>query len=266
MISDSTSTTPPILFGSQLLKKLFPRDNVRAPNDTDYIVFSREKARTEKLANGHVVEYHYLPLAPRTREMNADEFYTLKCSHADRDIHWSKTMSDIRFMQMKGCNLVPSFFNELRSFWNEHHGINKRTDFGVMNKTEFFKDNVKRKKNHDELHLLLQPSPSYLKIVDNINNNGVTPLEEKFNTLSVQEKNDVAAEEAFVIALERYTSKHSASELSSYHMAQRDLVTRLHPLWLADYVIQNWNNTFWTASKTSLSLFNKYKELFKDNA
>ena len=239
-----------ILFGSTLIKKLFP--DFRTPNDIDWIVFDPDESKRTDTGSC-IEEFHYLPLAPRNREMNPDELYTLKVSHATRDIHWSKTMSDIRFFQMKQCKIIPSFLSELRDYWNTVHGPNKRTTFTA---NDFFKDNVKRKLEHDAVHKLLNPIPSYLKIVGS--DNGVAPLESKFFGLSNDcERNEVAFEEAFVIGLERYLD---LPERKAYHIAQRSLVTRLHPLWIADYIILNWNLVFWDAGNAG-SLFEKYKEL-----
>ncbi len=245
-----------IKFGSVLIKSMFP--DFRKPNDIDWIVFNKSESRSIRHDNGSIEEFHYLPLAPRDREMNADEIYTLKVSHAIRDIHWAKTMSDIRFLQMKNCQIVPGFLFDLREFWNEFHGKNKRGSFDVKTKEDFFKDNVKRKISHDGLHCLLNSAPSYLKIVDP--ENGVTPLEDKFLDLTKQEKINVAFEEALVIGLERY---RNYPERKAYHFAQRDLVTRLHPMWLADFVIENWNSVFWNAGNATF-LFEKYCDLRKE--
>jgi hypothetical protein len=104
---------------------------------------------------------------------------------------------------------------------------------------KFFEDKVRRKVNHDEMHLLLNPSPTYKKI---INGDEVTPIPEKFLSLSDIEKNELIFEEAFVIAIERFPN---SPDRVAYQFAQQALVTRLHPVWLADYVIQNWNEKYW---------------------
>lgn len=234
-----------VLFGSSLIKKLFP--DFRDPKDTDWIVFDRSESGTVHTSDGFVEEYHWLPMAPRDREMTANECYTLKVSHATRDIHWSKTMSDVRFLQTKGCQIVPGFLSELREHWNVVHGPNRRTNFQVA-ANDFFKDNVRRKTEHDELHKLLSSSPSYLKIVDD--NNKLTPLESKFLALSTEDQFQVALEEALVIAIERYSNK---PDKQAYWFAQKDLVTRLHPLWLADYVVSNWSTLLWSLPNNNYS-------------
>ena len=95
------------LFGSTLIKKIFP--DFREPNDLDWVTNDKSKLKTSSRKE----EYHYIPNTP-DREMTADEIYTIKVSHAIYDIHWQKTMADIRFLQTKGCKLLPDFLIELR--------------------------------------------------------------------------------------------------------------------------------------------------------
>jgi hypothetical protein len=238
------------LTGSKLAKRYFP--DFREPHDTDWIVFDPEDVK--KTIPG-VEEFHLLPCSPM-REMTPDELYTVKVSHAVYDIHWDKTMSDIRFFQIKGCQILPGFLSELRAHWNVYHGPQKRTDFGI-DPTKFFKDNVKRVVPHDDLHVMLKDPPSYLKI---LNKGEIVPREEKFNNdLTLQEQLDIGFEESFVIALERFGS---VNNLSAYHKAQQALVTRIHPLWMADFIIQNWNKAFWTGGKGGC-LYKRYLELRK---
>lgn len=219
-------------FGSTIIKKHF--DEFRQPNDRDLITNSIDEFRKyKKKANEEV---YYIPFSPN-REMTPHEIYTVKVSHAIYDINWSKTMSDIRFLQMKGCRLYRPLFDQLREFWKIKHN-NKRQNFN-MDQTEFFNDNVKRKLPHDKLHEIFNPEPSYKKIV-----NGVKPDKKLFDQLSYNEKRDICNEEAYVVACERFIDKYPMAV--SYHMAQKLLVTKLHPEFIADFVINNWKNDFWT--------------------
>lgn len=232
------------LFGSQLIKKYF--SDFRTPNDTDWVTNIKENMRPSKIG---VEEYYYMPFSP-SREMTPDELYTVKASHAIYDIHWEKTMSDIRFLQKKGCQIVPDLFNQLRTYWEEIHGYQDRTDFEVE-EGKFFEDRVKRKLNHDDLHKIINPTPTYFKIIDN----GVNPNSKKFDNLTELEKKELMFEEAFVIACERY---YNLPPRKAYNRAQRILVTRLHPIWLADFVIQNWDKYYWN------SLNSKFYEIYKN--
>ena len=142
------------LFGSRLIKKYF--NDFREPNDIDWVTNDRKKIKKSIIGKE---EYYYIPDAP-DREMTPDEIYTVKVSHAIYDIHWRKTMSDIRFLQIKGCKIIPEFLESLRKHWDIVHGVQIRTDFEVK-PGKFFDDKVRRKLNHDELHKMINPIPTY---------------------------------------------------------------------------------------------------------
>lgn len=233
------------LFGSKLIKKYFP--DFREPNDTDWVTNDQSKLKPSKIGEE---EYYYIPNSP-DREMTPDEIYTVKVSHAIYDIHWRKTMSDIRFLQIKGCKIIPDFLQSLRTHWELIHGVQVRTDFEVE-PGDFFEDRVRRKLNHDELHQILNPAPTYLKIIDN----GVNPNSDKYYNLTQDERKEVLFEESFVIAIERFCK---SNDRMAYQVAQQTLVTRLHPVWLADEIIKNWNKWYWNPQNSKF--YNKYKKL-----
>jgi hypothetical protein len=234
------------IFGSHLIKKLF--DDFREPNDIDWV--TNDQTQLKKSIVGKE-EYYFIPFSP-SREMTADEIYTVKVSHAIYDINWKKTMSDIRFLQRKGCCVIPEFLKQLRDYWETIHGVKKRTDFEVK-PGKFFEDRVKRKVNHDDLHKLLNPNPTYLKMIVN----DVNPSPELFyKNLTDLERKEVLFEEAFVIATERFSQQ---PKKSAYNNAQQNLVTRLHPIWLADFVIEHWNDYYWNSSNSKF--YEQYKTI-----
>lgn len=234
------------LFGSQLIKKMF--SDFREPKDIDWVTNDVNKLKKSIIGQE---EYYFIPNTP-DREMTADEIYTLKVSHAIYDINWKKTMSDIRFLQMKGCKLIPDFLTQLRAYWETVHGVQHRTDFEVK-PGQFFDDRVKRKLNHDDLHKMLNPVPTYLKMIVN----DLNPSPEKFfNDLTDDERKEVLYEEAFVIAMERLGHLPTRA---AYNSAQQNLVTRLHPVWLADFIIEHWNDYYWNA--TNSKFYEQYKTI-----
>jgi hypothetical protein len=222
------------LFGSKLIRNYF--SDFRKTNDTDWVTNDQNEMLKSIVGEE---EYYFIPCTP-DREMSPDEIYTVKVSHAIYDIKWQKTMGDIRFLQMKGCKIIPEFLMQLREHWKTIHK-SRRTDFDVES-DQFFNDKVKREIEHDELHKLINPTPTYTSIVD-----GVIPSIDKYNKLSDSDKIELLFEEAFVISCERY-NQHP--DKYSYFLAQKDLVTRLHPLWMADIVIENWNKNYWNCSKS----------------
>jgi hypothetical protein len=220
----------------------------REPKDIDWV--TNDVTKLKKSIIGQE-EYYFIPNTP-DREMTADEIYTLKVSHAIYDINWKKTMSDIRFLQMKGCKLIPDFLTQLRTYWETVHGVQHRTDFEVK-PGQFFDDRVKRKLNHDDLHKMLNPVPTYLKMIVN----DVNPNPDKFlNDLTDDERKEVLYEEAFVIAMERLGHLPTRA---AYNSAQQSLVTKLHPVWLADFIIEHWNDYYWNA--TNSKFYEQYKTI-----
>jgi hypothetical protein len=220
----------------------------REPKDIDWVTNDVTKLKKSIIGKE---EYYFIPNTP-DREMTADEIYTIKVSHAIYDINWKKTMSDIRFLQMKGCKLIPEFLTQLRSYWETVHGVQHRTDFEVK-PGQFFDDRVKRKLNHDDLHKMLNPVPTYLKMIVN----DVNPSPDKFlNDLTDDERKEVLYEEAFVIAMERLGHLPTRA---AYNSAQQSLVTKLHPVWLADFIIEHWNDYYWNA--TNSKFYEQYKTI-----
>ena len=100
------------------------------------------------------------------------------------------------------------------------------------------------------MHQLLNPNPTYKKI---INGEEVTPIPKKFLSLCDNDKKELMFEEAFVIAIERFSNR---PDKVAYHFSQQALVTRLHPVWLADFIILNWNKHYWIP--TNSSFYKKY--------
>lgn len=236
------------LFGSKLIKKHFP--DFREPNDTDWVTNDESELKNSTRSE----EYYYIPNSP-DREMTPDELYTIKVSHAIYDIHWKKTMSDIRFLQMKGCKVIPEMLGELREYWVEVHGEQHRTDFEVE-PGNFFEDRVKRKLNHDDLHKMLNPNPTYQKMIVG----GVTPDPDRFYQLSEKDQKELMYEEAFVISIERFSNN---PDRLAYNKSQQSLVTRLHPVWLADFVIENWSKWYWNPSNSTF--YDKYIKIKNNN-
>jgi len=232
------------IFGSHLIKKYFP--DFRKPNDIDWVTNDANKLGKSIIGKE---EYYFIPFSP-DREMTPNEIYTVKVSHAIYDIHWKKTMGDIRFLQIKGCQVIPDFLSKLREHWVKIHGTQKRTNFEVE-PGDFFDDRLNRRINHDDLHKMVNPNPTYLKIID-----GVTPIKEKFYNLTESDKIEVLFEEAFVISLERYGYHPSRS---AYQLSQQSLVTRLHPVWISDIVIENWNKYYWNSMNSKF--YNNYNNL-----
>lgn len=237
------------LFGSTLIKKLFP--HFRKPRDYDHVTNDPRVSCTsieDKDRNISSVETYYIPCTPN-REMTADEIYTVKVSHAIYDIAWSKHMSDIRFLQLNGCKVDYVLLSELREFWKTIHTSSKHNRFDFSGKEDIFDDNLNRKQDHDSLHLIFNDELLFTKFCD-----GYIPNKYKWDALNAKLKKTVCLEEAYVIALERFFGKLPQQNFA-YHKAQRLLTTKLHPLFIADFVIENWCELY----RPEINFYDLYK-------
>lgn len=212
-----------ILIGSGAIKHWFP-DFPREPKDLDYI--GRGK-------NGNGVEYHDNDVFKYYGHsiMLPDDLYTLKMSHLFWNINWDKHMFDVQFLRNRGCKLKLDLFHLLYNYWNQVHGKNKRSDL-KMSAEDFFDNAVKCDYRHDDLHTLLNQTPTYMKVLIG----EVEVGEEKFNNLSFEEKCDLVTEEIMVMAWERYKGDH---RLAYSRMLKKFIISHA-PIWEAIFIIENY--------------------------
>ena len=192
-----------ILIGSSAIKHWYP-DFKREPKDLDYIVGEDEILPPK----GQNVEYLLNPILSNkwkhkdTKPLYPGDLTTLKASHLCWDINWEKHMFDLQFLLSKGWEIEEKLFWELYDYWNQFHSKNKRSDL-KMTKDEFFNNAVNYDvAEHDDLHLLINPTPTYTKILKD--GCEVELDEEKYNLLSHEEKLDLVREEVYVMAYERW--------------------------------------------------------------
>jgi hypothetical protein len=206
-----------IIIGSTAIKYWLPQFP-RQPKDLDVICKEGEDLKLllsydkiEKLENPILLDHYkggsrYLPL---------DMLYTLKISHAiGWDINWEKHTWDLNFMKFNSpteLKVDMDLFNKLYQYWTELHGKNKRSDL-EMSAEDFFDNALDTHVDHDYIHTILNPEPTYKKI-------SVGEVEvsmEKFQALSTSEKTNLIQEEVMVMAAERYKGwgyKHKYSRM-----------------------------------------------------
>ena len=262
-----------ILYGSRALKNLYP-DFKREPFDTDWLLSAEEykpnnlrlhKIGAKKDVNGGYTEFCRIPVFDRyvdyeTGALTANQIYTLKMSHIFWDIKWSKHIYDIQFLQSKGCELIADLFTELYEYWNQLHKPNWRVDFEKDNE-DFFKDAVRRKYNHDDLHEIVKvhEKPMFMYIKDDLNKAAIS--EDLFNKLDLQDKFLVVQEEACVLAYERYILNGVTGHYrGAYSKALKDLIMRLTPLWLGVFIVQNYGQLI----KPHINYKEKIENFFKN--
>lgn len=215
-----------ILIGSQAIKHWFP-DFPRNPKDTDYI--------GEGQSISGVVEYHRNPVFvnyPHSIMLPSD-LLTLKASHLFYDINWEKHMFDVQFLLKKGLNIDVNLFHTLLSFWREYHGPRKESDL-TLSAAEFF-DNALKEYDHDYLHTLLKPIPTYTLVLKD--GSEVEPDYNKFMDLTHEQKIDLVREEVYVMAFERNGGRDYRA---AYSWMLKKFIIHHAPVWEALFIIENY--------------------------
>lgn len=216
-----------ILIGSRAMKLHYPDFN-REPFDTDLLV----KEIPDK--KEPMTEYHIIPplmnkfknihlVFPTVEKWKPEalsryDLMLLKLSHIFWDIKWEKHMFDIQFMIKKNppntyngrtteddieTIMSDPLFNDLYKFWEAKHGKNIKSDL-TMDGKDFF-NNALKKYDHDYLHTLINPNPTYKIVLKD--NKSVEPDEEKFHQLAHEQKLDLVREEIYVMAYERLAGR-----------------------------------------------------------
>jgi len=235
-----------ILIGSSAIKSHYT-DFHREPKDIDYAIKGTEiksdntqSKRIEYLINPVLFDY----VSPDETVLSPNLLYTLKMSHLFWDINWDKHMYDLQFLKKKGCQLNLPAFLDLYLYWNEYHGKNTRSDL-KMSAEDFFDNALKCDYAHDDIHTLLQATPTYTKVLIG----EVEVGEDKFNDLSFDEKCDLVREEVMVMAWERYPKNDYRVAYSK--MLKKFIISHA-PIWEAIFIIEN----YITLHKPNINYFN----------
>jgi hypothetical protein len=219
-----------ILIGSQALRKHFP-SFPRDPSDLDYIV---EKEKT----NEPGVEYHLNPVLLKhfsEEILPFNALYTLKISHTiGWDVHWEKNMWDIVWMKEHGAILDINLFYELYEYWNSVKEFNKRSDL-EMTAEDFFDNALKCEYSHDLLHTLINPIPTYTKILVG----EVEVSEELFDKLSFEDKCNLVYEEVEIMAWERWPKLDFRV---AYNKMLKKFIINHAPIWEAIFILENYRH------------------------
>lgn len=254
-----------VIVGSKALE-MFAHWANRVPNDID--IWTDETHAKKPQIKG--IEISHVPLdilnlIPTIhKRATPDAIYTIKRSHAMYDIYWDKTISDIIWLQRKGCKLIPELHTSLCKYWKKVHG-NK--NFLNLNRTkkEFFDDYVKKEYDHDLLHVIVACSPEHVGLLSkppssltcfereqvgnnlpmytNILKDGQEVLldYQKFMQLSNANKLKLFREEIYVIALERWLipSNFRISKPQAYRWALKKAITKLTKNWATQFILDN---------------------------
>lgn len=223
-----------LIIGSTAMRYHFPDFN-REPKDIDIAVESTEGLKTTR-----EVEYLENPIlfkhiSDGQKYIDPNMLLTLKMSHLFFNINWDKHMWDVQFLLKKGCQYDYNLLLELYDYWKDFHPRHRRSNLN-MTKDEFFTNAINYDEHeHDHLHTLINPEPTYQKIL--VDGKDVEISEDKFNGLSLNEKLDVVREEVYVMAYERYKNKHY---LIAYSKMLKKFIMQHAPIWMFPFVVENY--------------------------
>jgi hypothetical protein len=239
-----------VFIGSYALRKYY---EYRSNADVDVVcVDIKNPPKVYILPTSHNVdkvkfEYHndkallWLLENCNTHFPTPDMLYTIKVSHSFWDIHWDKTMHDIKFMQKQKCKLIPEFFDILYSSWSEKYKV-KKVNLNVNN-DDFFNEYIDREFNHDFLHnaLAYEDEPMFNKIKKDISKAFIS--RKMFFDLSYERQINTCREEIQVIALERELIPVNFKKplRTAYRRSLKALITHMTTGWFAKYLVENYN-------------------------
>jgi hypothetical protein len=233
-----------LITGSVAAKHWFP--HFRAPKDVDII--SEYGVKSDK-PSAFSVETHWDKAQQIVLERNGDSvfvdpsaLYTIKLSHMQWDIKWSKTASDVLFFQKQGVALDPVLYSLLVPIWCEIHG-HKKVNLNMGNE-EFFTSYVERRIPHDTLHEMVAfgDRPLHEKIRPDLS----SPMVDVglWLNLTEQEKLLLFYEELLVIAIERFNLRKESKKserLIALSGAYKKLVTTMTKGFFCDYMLLNYS-------------------------
>jgi hypothetical protein len=222
------------IIGSSALKEYFPE--FRNPKDLD-ILRSNTNFSTSKSDN---IILEIIP-APswwiHSKYASPQEILTLKASH----IFWTpmsrkKHIGDIEFLLRKGYEIDDSMFFQLYDHWKDIYGERSQSNQD-LSQEEFFNDYLSREIHHDQVHLWINQNPVYKKIL--LGDGSVNICEDKFLTLSSEEKLNVIREEVYVLSFERWRSEYTTSPGLTYRNNLIYFIGHLAPTWLSLFAMKN---------------------------
>ena len=221
-----------LLIGSEAIKRWYP-EFPREPKDRDFATkrnLKNPERGIEYLHNPVLVEwYNMTDICPPSGLL------TLKMSHIFWDIKRDKHLHDIQWLLAQGVRPIPALFYQLYEFWTEKHGKNKRSDLN-MTADEFFDNALTCKHDHDYLHTLINPTPTYFKVLKD--GADVDVCEDKFNALTHEEKAALVREEVYIMAYERFSSDYW---VVAYRKMLKKFLINHAPLWEAYWILINYS-------------------------
>lgn len=224
------------IIGSTAIKHWFP-DFPREPKDIDVLAdqsFNKENLPFVTDKRIEILENPILVNWPGTNYLSPEVLLTLKLSHLCWDIKWEKHMWDAQYLLGKGITPNWNLFWILYSHWNDTHP-NRRSNL-KQSKEDFFTNAVNYDEHeHDYIHSLINPNPMFQRVLKD--NCEVELDENKYKSLSFDEKLEFIREEVYVMAWERYRKLDYRIAFSK--MLKKFIINHV-PLFALPFVLENY--------------------------
>lgn len=249
--------TPKILIGSQAASIKWSNFRDCKNSDADYFLPGEDKrffGVNPKIGGApRTIDANGIPehIFDKIKEnanwdiIGAQDFYTLKVSHAHFNIHWDKTMKDIAWMQYnQAYKLDETLYNMLYEYWMKIHIHGKgRINLNKTNE-EFFNDKVIRVYRHDDLHEAIkynrQPMYQFVKI----DQSKAWINKKLFDNIQFEKRKQLAREEIMVTAIERFYIPYKMPLQKAYHLGAKKLICSLSKGWFPKFIIENWGTLY----------------------
>ncbi|WP_040828959.1 DUF7275 domain-containing protein [Nocardia jiangxiensis] len=177
------------------------------------------------------------------RVATLDEMYTIKLSHSYWELRngsWGKHMSDLVWLQGSGGRIIQPLHDMLYGAWERRHGT-KKVDL-TQESDEFFSDAVRRKYDHDSLHLSVAygDRPIYESCLKD--GKTVQMDMQKVWAMPFEKQVQLFREEVYVTALERIVipDDYTGSARGAYAWALRRTITSLTKGRSAQFIAENY--------------------------
>ena len=242
----------PILIGSRALA--YWDKSFKLREDADWDIISSEPIEGAEFHDANFLDNYKMEAfsnssllqlnGVRLRVINIEGLRIIKRSHLWRDWNFQKHMYHYQ------KHILPTLSRFGIDASMHHEIIAERTALTMkafpqanpklnVSKDEFFDDYVVKKYDHDLLHEIVSHYPKPIYMMMQSNDGKVWCDRNKWNQFSHTQKQQCIAEEAYVIAAERFLIPRNwvGSKKISFNWAMNKICTTLTSGWFRDYAI-----------------------------
>lgn len=213
----------------------------RQPKDLDTFNSNVSRSVPEEDSFWHPLFFDWLPEGT-DRVATLDELYTIKVSHTYWELpnrSWNKHVYDLEILKQAGAFVDQELHDLLYKVWVDKHG--KKVMDLAKEANDFFDDAVKRKYDHDSLHMSVayEDRPIYEEVLKDGHSVAIDPRKQW--GLPHERLVRMLREEIYVTALERLVipSDYEFSPGHAHAWALRRTITSLTKGKTAQFLVEN---------------------------